>query len=108
MVFYGVADAYQPADPILMSGVPASVGCIIGSCLRVNPPSSSYNKRVVVIVAGKRLSNAAYSPGNDQPRSSTSDKQNRRNYLEGDNDSGSNSYEQQPISASFSDFLLYQ
>ena len=107
IVFYGVADEYQPADPNLMSGVPASGGC--GSCLRVDPPSSSDDKRVVVAVAGKRLSDAAYNQGNDQPRSSTSDKQDPRNYLEGENESGSvNRYEQQPISASFSDFLLYR
>lgn len=106
MVFYGVAQAYQPADSLL--GVPASTGC--GLCLTVNPPSSLANKRVVVAVAGKRLSVAAYPAGNNQPRTSTANKQSPTNYLEGDNDNNATSsiYEQQPNSASFSDFLLYQ
>ena len=108
MVFYGVADAYKPADPVFAGGVPASAGC--GSCLTVNPPSAVANKRVVVAVAGKRLSSAAYGTGNNQPRATTADRQDPTNYLEGTNDNTatSNTYEQQPVSASFSDFLLYQ
>lgn len=108
LVFYGVADAYKPADPVFAGGVPASTGC--GSCLTVNPPSAVADKRVVVAVAGNRLSSAAYGAGNNQPRFTPADKQNPTNYLEGTNNNTatSNTYEQQPISASFSDFLLYQ
>lgn len=103
LVFYGLADAYKP-----VSGLPPGGPC--GLCLTVNPPSTAANKRVVVAVAGKRLSNAAYGAGNNQPRATTANKQDPTNYLEGTNDNTatSNTYEQQPISASFSDFLLYQ
>jgi hypothetical protein len=109
-VFYGVAEAYAPA----MTGIsitplnvfiPASGGC--GNCLQVNPPSASVNKRVVVVVAGKRLSGV----NGGQPRSSTGDKQNSANYLEGEN--GNNTatsyiYEDSPASATFNDIVLYQ
>jgi hypothetical protein len=108
MVFYGVADAYKPADPILGGGVPASGGC--GLCLTIDPPSASADKRVVVAIAGKRLAVSAYPAGNNQPRSLPADKQNPNNYLEGQNNNPpvASIYEQQPISTSFSDFLLYQ
>ena len=106
LVFYGVADAYKP-----VSGLPAGGPCDGTSvCLRINPPSATYDKRVIVAVAGKRLSASAYPAGLDQPRTSPADKQNALNYLEGQNYTANptNTYEQQPISASFSDFLLYQ
>lgn len=108
MVFYGVADAYKPADPILGGGVPASGGC--GLCLTINPPSAAANKRAVVAIAGKRLAVSAYPAGNNQPRNLPADKQNPNNYLEGQNNNPpvASVYEQQPISTSFSDFLLYQ
>ena len=109
MVFYGVADAYKPADPVsALVGVPASGGC--GSCLTVNPPSAIADKRVAIVVAGKRLSAANYIAGNNQPRTTTSNKQDPTNYLEGTNvnNAASNTYEVQTISNSFSDFLLYQ
>lgn len=109
IVFYGVADAYKPADPVsALVGVPASGGC--GSCLIINPPSAAADKRVVVAVAGKRLSAASYIAGNNQPRTSMANKQDPTNYLEGENNNPpvASIYEQQPISASFSDFLLYQ
>lgn len=109
MVFYGVADAYKPADPISgILGVPAPGGC--GSCLIINPPSPAGDKRFVVAVAGKRLSAAAYIAGNNQPRTSILNKQDPTNYLEGENNNPptANIYEQQTISNSFSDFLLYQ
>lgn len=109
MVFYGVADAYKPADPVsALIGVPASGGC--GSCLTVNPPSAIADKRVAIVVAGKRLSAANYVAGNNQPRTTTTNKQDPINYLEGTNvnNAASNTYEQQSITNSFSDFLLYQ
>ena len=109
MVFYGVADAYKPANPVsALLGVPAPGGC--GACLTVNPPSAAADKRVVVVVAGKRLSVAAYPAGNNQPRTTAANKQDPTNYLEGSNDNGptDSTFEQQSISSSFSDFLLYQ
>ena len=104
MVFYGVAQAYQPADSLL--GVPAPGGC--GSCLTVDPPSSSADKRVVVVVAGKRLSAVA----GGQPRSGAN-KSDPSNYVEGNNVPPSpytsqNNYTQLPTASTFNDFLLYQ
>lgn len=112
MVFYGLASAYAPASPTgsWWSGygpVPAGGPCGGGSeCLLVNPPSAAIDKRVVVAVAGKRLSGVA----GGQPRTSTANKQDPAHYLEGTNDNTATSYtyEVQPMSASFNDFLLYQ
>lgn len=115
MVFYGLAQPYQPADPIFGGGVPAPGGCGgacpgPNCCLLVDPPTPVANKRVVVVVAGKRLSVANYATGNNQPRTTVANKQDPTNYLEGTNDNTATSYtyEQQPISNSFSDFLQYQ
>lgn len=116
MVFYGLAQPYQPADPISgLLGVPAPGGCGgacpgPNCCLLVDPPTPVANKRVVVVVAGKRLSAADYPTGNGQPRTTVPNKQDATNYLEGTNDNTATSYtyEQQPISNSFSDFLQYQ
>lgn len=106
MVFYGLANAYKPADPVAGGGVPASGGCSGTACLLVDPPSTAVNKRVAVVVAGKRL--AVVSGG--QPRTSSADKSVPANYLEGTNVNTATSYtyEVQPITASFNDFLLYQ
>lgn len=99
MVFYGVADAYKPT-PGLSPGGPC------GNCLTVNPPSATADKRVVVVVAGKRLSGV----NGGQPRSSTPNKSDPSNYVEGQNDGGAtqNVYTQQPTTASFNDLLLFQ
>jgi hypothetical protein len=109
MVFYGVAEAYAPAVTAtlipLTASIPASSGC--GSCLVVNPPSPAANQRVVVAVAGKRLSGVS----GGQPRLTTANQQNAANYLEGEN--GNNTatsyiYEDSATSTSFNDILLYQ
>lgn len=110
LVFYGVAEAYAPAvnaslSPLFTASIPASGGC--GNCLQVNPPSASVNKRVVVVVAGKRLSGV----NGGQPRSSTSNKQDPANYLEGENGNNTGTsyiYEDSPTSATFNDIVLYQ
>ena len=105
MVFYGIADAYKPADPLTgLTGVSPGGPC--GNCLEVDPPSSADDKRVVVIVAGKRL--AGVSGG--QARSSTGDKRDASKYVEGENDGGNNqdNYTQRPTSSNFNDVLLYQ
>jgi hypothetical protein len=68
-VFYSVADAYKPA-------VGTITGCAtVGACLSVNPPTATADKKIVVIASGIRLSG--------QSRSSSADKQNAANYLEG-------------------------
>ncbi len=116
MVFYGLAQPYQPADPISgIVGVPAPGGCGgacpgPNCCLLVDPPTPAADKRVVVVVAGKRLSAANYATGAGQPRTTAFNKQDPTNYLEGTNDNTATSYtyEVQTISNSFSDFLLYQ
>jgi hypothetical protein len=118
MVFYGLAQPYQPADPLsflFLLGVPAPGACGgacpgANCCLTVYPPSPNADKRVVVVVAGKRLSVANYAIGNNQPRTIAANKQDPTNYLEGTNDNTATSYtyEQQPISPSFTDFLQYQ
>lgn len=106
MVFYGVAVAYQPADSLL--GVPPSGGC--GNCLTVDPPSGADNKRVVVVVAGKRLAGVA----GGQPRTAgNNDEPN--NYLEDQNGDPTGPpyvvqdiYTQKPTTPTFNDVLLYQ
>jgi hypothetical protein len=103
LVLYGVAVAYQPADSLL--GVPPSGGC--GSCLTVDPPSAAANKRVAVIVAGKRLA----AVGGGQPRALAADKSNPSNYAEDQNNNApapANIYEQHPATPTFNDILLFQ
>ena len=103
LVLYGVAVAYQPADSLL--GVPPSGGC--GNCLTVDPPSGAANKRVAVIVAGKRLAVV----GGGQPRASAADKSNPSNYAEDENNNApapANIYEQHPATPTFNDILLFQ
>lgn len=104
LVLYGVAEAYQPEWDAFTGSVPVPGGC--GNCLRVNPPVDVYDKRVVVLVAGKRL--AAVAAG--QPRTSVADRSDPANYAEDDNVNlaTSNSYTQLPTSTSFDDFLLYR
>jgi hypothetical protein len=105
VVFYGVAEAYQPADSLL--GVPPATGC--GNCLTVDPPSGTDNKRVVVIMAGKRLQGVA----GGQPRTGAS-KGIPANYLEDQNgDVGppymsQDFYARKPTTPAFNDVLLYQ
>jgi hypothetical protein len=115
-VFYGVAEAYEPRATvqILPPGVvvPAPGGC--GSCLEVNPPSTANNKRLTVMVAGKRLENPVEVGGTFGPpqelRNTTLRKSNPLNYLEhenGNNTGTSNIYSQQPTAVNFNDVLLF-
>ena len=108
MVFYAVAQNYQPADPVsFVLGVPAPGPC--GSCLTVNPPSAAANKKFVVMVAGKRLSLSAVA--GVQPRASTGDKSTAGNYLEGENDwtaGVADTFSQQSATNTFNDYLLFQ
>ena len=95
MVFYGVADAYKPSNA---TNLPMSPAC--PSCLKVNPPSATADKRVVVIVAGKML------PG--QSRTINADKGNAANYLEGGNESGIDMYTSGNTTPTFNDYLFYK
>jgi hypothetical protein len=106
MVFYGVAEAYQPADSLI--GVPPATGC--GNCLTVEPPSAAANKRVVVITAGKRLAGVA----GGQPRTGAN-KALPQNYLEDQNGDppgppyvSQNIYTQKAVTSTFNDVLLFQ
>lgn len=92
MVFFGIASAYKPRDP------PSSPSC--GTCLSVNPPSATADKKFVVIVAGKKLAG--------QNRSSNWDKGTPSNYLEGRNANGATPFEQSPLSATFNDTVVFQ
>lgn len=93
MVFYGLASAYEPIDP---PGTPPACG----TCLVVNPPSSTANKQFVVIVAGRTL------PG--QVRISNADKGKLNNYLELPNSAGSSPFAQGAPSAVFNDTVVFQ
>ena len=108
-VFFGVDAKYTPFLDIqanIINGIMPLLPC--PACLTVNPPSPAADKRVVVMVAGKRLAPVA----GGQPRSAPSDKQTTANYVEGENDwmSGPNAdtFVQQKPTATFNDYLLYQ
>ncbi|WP_435628429.1 hypothetical protein [Candidatus Ferrigenium straubiae] len=93
MVFYGLADAYKPEWYWWWN--PACP-----TCLSVNPPSATADKKFVVIVAGKKLSG--------QSRSTNWDKGISSNYLEGRNANGATPFEQSPVSATFNDTVVFQ
>ena len=95
MVFYGLADAYKPVDPL----IPPS-SCAVGTCLSVNPPSATVDKNFVIIVAGKAL------PG--QARGSNSEKGTLGNYLEAPNSSGATTFSQSHSTAAFNDTTIFQ
>lgn len=89
LVFYGLAQGYAPdASP---------VGC--PSCLTVNPPSASANKRVAIIVAGRSLVG--------QLRGSTLDKEDVSNYLELNNADGNDIFTLLPRTATFNDTVIF-
>ncbi|HEX7813252.1 MAG TPA: hypothetical protein VF460_15200 [Burkholderiales bacterium] len=108
-VFYGVAEGYQPAVTIIglfptELGIPTPAGCS-GDCLIVNPPSAANDKRVVVVVAGKKLSGQSRAAGQQGTIS---------NYLEGANATYDTvaptnfRFAQQPATSTFNDYVLYQ
>jgi len=95
LVFYSVAGRYKPNNDLPSS--PCST-----TCLAVTPPSANFNKKVVVVVAGKKL------PG--QNRSSNSDKATPSNYLEGNNATAESTklFEQNIGSSTFNDTVVFQ
>ncbi len=99
LVLYGVADAYKPQ---FLGATP-----FCGSCLTVNPPSATANKKFVVMVAGKRLAAVAAT----QPRATIANKSTPGSYLEGENDwttGFADTFSQQSATATFNDYLLFQ
>lgn len=98
LVFYGVSNLHDPRD------IPP-MPC--GSCLRVDPPSVTNDKAVVVVVAGTRLQGV----NGGQPRGTTPEKSDSRNYLEGPNgttSSNNTTFTQKKSSNTFNDILLFQ
>lgn len=97
-VFYAVAQGYSPDS--------ATLGCTGLNCLTVNPPSSSNNTQVVVLVAGRVLSG--------QTRSSTTDLNTPSMYLEGTNPTSDPSgttnttYQAAQVGSTFNDIVVYQ
>lgn len=109
-VFYGVAPGYTPnvtigvvsiLPPILSVGGAPTPGC--PDCLTVNPPSSTPDKQVIVMVAGKRLGGVS----GGQPRTAAA-RQDASNYVEGGNDDGDNNYVKQSPTATFNDTVRYK
>lgn len=98
MVFYGLADAYKPVNPPTAPAVNACSSA--GACLSVNPPSTTADKKFVVVVAGKKLAG--------QVRSSNADRGTLTNYLEPPNSGGSVSFSRNPPSATFNDTVIFQ
>ena len=92
MVFYAVAGGCKPSP---------ATGC--SGTLVVNPPSSTPDKRIVVIVAGRRL--AGVSGG--QLRGNNAEKGTAANYLESNNLSGA-PFQQGKATPSFNDNLGYR
>ena len=100
-VFYGLADAYKPINPLTP---PVTNACATGgACRVVDPPSTAADKQVVVIVAGKRLSDV----GDGQPRVTTGDIGDSENYLEDANENG-NTFSKSLLTSTFNDVLVYQ
>lgn len=91
IVFYGVADEYEPDDS-------APSGCGSGSCLTVSPPSATANKRAVVIIAGRALPT--------QTRTGTG-KNAITAYLELENSDNDDDFTQAKPTATFNDRLFY-
>ena len=103
-VFFAVSPQHSPeinyitilGVPVLaVGGVSPAGGC--PACLQVNPPSASFDKQVVVMVAGKRLST--------QIRPSTA----ASGYLELQNaDANADQFTKQSSGATFNDLVVYK
>jgi type II secretory pathway pseudopilin PulG len=94
MVFYGMAHYQRPHN------LSHTHNCTTDACLVVNPPSAATDKQFVVIVAGKKIG--------AQVRSSAANKSNLNNYLEGGNAIGATPFEQNPLSTTFNDAVVFQ
>jgi hypothetical protein len=116
LVFYGVAEAYQPeaTATLLPPSVTVSAPGTCPNCLVVNPPNATENKRFVVVVAGKILQapmNDAGGTGPAQlPRNTVARKGDPLNYMEhenGNNTATSYIYTQRSTAVNFNDVLLF-
>ena len=94
MVFYGLAHSLRPHNMTHNHVCPSAI------CLTVNPPSTDNDKSFVVIVAGKKLG--------PQSRTSTAQKNDQSNYLEGTNFNGTSPFQQSPVSATFNDVTVFK
>lgn len=92
MVFYGLADAYKPVSP-------ASTPTTCPTCLTVNPPSPTADKKFVVIAAGKMLPSQANRSSNTSTLGY---------YLEAPNTGGATTFAQSAPSATFNDTVVFQ
>lgn len=90
LVFFAIDDEYKPTG--------TAAPC--GTCLTVNPPSTSSDKKVVVMVAGKGL------PGQTRSTNNPAHKGNVTNYLEAPNNGGV-SFAQQRATSLFNDVVVY-
>ncbi len=97
IVFYGLANAYKPVNP---PTTPTSCP----TCITVNPPSSTADKKFIVIVAGRTL--ATTTP--PQVRNSSTDKRTLSNYLEDANKIGASPFTQGSASSNFNDLVVFQ
>src|SRR5262249_1089721 len=104
-VFFAVSPQHSPSiNYITVLGVPVlDVGGVAAAgscpaCLAVSPPSATYDKQVVVMVAGKRLAGQAARPSTVIG-----------NYLEGENAGmTADVYTKQSSSTTFNDTVLYK
>jgi type II secretory pathway pseudopilin PulG len=87
-VFFAVAPDYGPD---------AAAPACSGGCLTVNPPSTTADKRVVVLVAGRAFATQARGVG--APSS---------NYLEASNASGGTRFERGPATSTFNDVVVFE
>jgi hypothetical protein len=126
-VFFAIAPDYAPQAPNALASLFTLLGELVfnplglptlfeapakpvacgspGSCLVVNPPSSTTGRKLVVLVAGRPLTG--------QQRSTSANRQNIANYLENSNASNFGgptppTFTVLPKSATFNDFLLYE
>ncbi len=97
VVFYGLADAYKPVNPLFIPAANACAGA--GACLGVNPPSAATDKKFIVIAAGKKLAG--------QARTSNADKGALGNYLESPNNGGATAFAQGAFLATFNDTVVF-
>lgn len=116
LVFVGIADANKPVNPLTSLWPWTTAQCALaGSCLAVCTPglpcsaAPAADKRIVVLVAGERLSGPLPGLPLGQVRNSNADKGNVANYLEGANASiGDDQYEAAAASATFNDVVVWE
>jgi hypothetical protein len=103
MVFYALADAYKPANLDTTPTTPPECNKT-GTCLKINPPEVTANKKVAIFLARRSLN----SVSSGQPRTTPSVKGNIANYLENENSTPADDVFTKAISSDiFNDLVLY-